>query len=168
MAERGVLARRTDRGTYDVLQARWGATDPAVATVCSGQAPTSLPVAWESARTEPGFGAVLGSLDVLGTAALYRAHRDSSTAFLPLWFGLGFASTPPLDTGGGLVAVYSLRDAQLLRDRFRRFKGHLVDGVAAGFLPVSALPALFEAAIGRLDGRERYLTVPEHGARRLG
>jgi len=168
MAEWGVLARRTDSGAYEVLRSRWGGTDRALDAVCRGQSPTTLQVAWQHDRTERGFEAVVASVDVLGTAALYREGPTRTTAFLPLWFGLPLASTPPRDTAGGLVAVRSLWERRLLRDRFRRFKNRVADGVVAGCLPASALPCLFEGAIANLDGRERYVTVPEHGARRLG
>jgi hypothetical protein len=160
VAERAVLARSRNDGRYDLAAARWGGTDRALGRVCAGTAPGSLPgVSWQDGPTL-GFVRLRRSLDYLSTAALYRVRPAGTTAFLPLWFGLGLPSARPSATIGALVAVASLPDARRLRSQFRALKGRLVDALASGTLPATAAPGVLVAAVAGLEARERYLSGP--------
>jgi hypothetical protein len=159
MAERALLARRRSDGRYDTATARWGGTDRALARVCTGTAPDSLPgVSWRD-RRPLGSLDLVRTLDYLSTAALYRAGPGGTTAFLPLWFGLGLPAARPAVTVGALVAVASLPDARRLRSQFRTLKRRLVDALVTGRLPATAAPAVLAAGIVGLEDRERYLSA---------
>jgi hypothetical protein len=160
VAERGVLVIKRPGGGYDRWSARWGGTDRALDAVSQGTDPLSLPGAdWRPAGDDPSFGSVVGSLDYLGTAALYRVD-SGVTVFVPVWFGLPVAGRLAAPTAGGLVAVPSLWDARRLRAAVRDLKAAVADAVAAGSLPAPAAPLVLSAALAAIDGRERHLAPP--------
>lgn len=159
MAERALLATAGDVD-YSVKVAHWGGTDAAVAAVCAGTPPDSLPaVEWQSTGTTPGFGTAVASLDFLTTATVYRV-RETTTVFLSLWFGLPLATAMASPAVGALVAIDSLAEARRLRRQFRTLKNTLADALVAGYLPAPAVPSALRGAIAMLTGRERYLSVP--------
>lgn len=158
VAERALLARERADGSYAVATSRWGGTDRMLAAVCSGIPPIDLPgISWAAQQNRLDFLSVVASLDVLSTEVLYRVASGETTPFLPLWFGLPLVSTTARPTVGALVAVESVHDARALRRGFRSLKGALADAVAAGTLPLSAVPLVLVAAVVHRSGRERYL-----------
>lgn len=157
MAERALLAHKRPDGRYAVATARWGGTDRALAAVCAGTTPASLPdIDWIERDHQPDFRAVLASLDVLATELCYRVD-DGVTVFLPLWFGLPLAPLRAHPGMGALVAIDSLADARACRRWFRSLKGALADAVTAGTVPWPAVPLVLLASLETLAPRERYL-----------
>lgn len=158
MAERAVLARRRPDRRYDVLDARWGATDRVLAAVDDGVPPGLVAGLDWHRRSDPlSFRRLVATLDYLSTGLLYRVDRDDTTVFLPVWFGLPLADTLADPTAGALVAVDSLADARTLRVAFRTLKGAVADALLAGALAAPAVPIVVRSAIGALDGRECHV-----------
>ncbi len=163
MAERAILARRRGGGRYGCYRARWGGTDRALAAVCAGTLPATLPVRWEADGNAGGFSVVVAGLDYLSTEVVYRRERGRTTAFLTLWFGLPLAGVTASPAAGALVEVASLADARLLRCRWRQLKGVLADALVAGTLPATAVPFVVQGALVPLVQRERYGVWEEIG-----
>lgn len=159
VAERAVLARGRPDGRYDVFLSRWGGTDRVLAAVAAGRSPFALAgVRWRAGPTGVRFGTLVAALDYPATEMVYR-QDGTTTALLPLWFGLPLSDVMAAPTLGALVGVRSLPDARAVRAWFRRVKGALADAVVAGSLPapVAALAPL--AAVGSLRGRPVHVAV---------
>lgn len=158
MAERAVLTRRRPDRRYDVLDARWGATDRALAAVDSGVPPELVEgIDWHRRPDPLPFRRLVATLDYLSTELVYRTDRGDTTVFLPVWFGLPLADTLADPTAGALVSVESLTDVRTLRAGFRTLKAGVADALLAGTLAAPAAPLVICAAIGALSGRERYV-----------
>ncbi|MFT4922274.1 MAG: hypothetical protein ACI8XM_001487 [Haloarculaceae archaeon] len=164
MAERALLAHKHEDcqyegGQYEVCSSRWGGTNRALAAVCAGTQPTALPdVRWSPRQDAISFPVLVGTVDYLSTAVLYRVRSGKTTAYLPLWLGLPFTDARPAPDVGALVAVTSLADARAVRTRFRQFKGALADALRAGTLPAAATPVVVRAVLATLQDREWYLS----------
>ena len=161
MAERAILAHERGDGRYAVSRSRWGGTDRALAAVCAGTAPSSLPVAWQFERPVDDFPALVRDFDYLGTEVCYRDRAGETTAYMSLWLGLPLASARPDGGAGALVEVRSLADARRLRDAFRRLKSRLAETLQAGDCPATVPPVILRGVLAGLAGRERYVAVSE-------
>lgn len=161
VAERALLARERDDGRYDLSAAQWGGTNRALAAVFDGTSPVDVTgIAWHSLDRTVGFSTLVDGLDYLMTEVLYRVRTSETTVFLPLWFGLPVPDARPSPTSGAVVAVTSLRDANLVRVRFRTLKGALADAIAGGTLPVTAAPFVLRGAIAACEDREFHVASP--------
>lgn len=163
VAERAVLASRQPAGNYSVATSRWGGTDRALAAVCTGTHPETLPsVDWRVEQSRVDFPAVAAAIDVLGTEIVYRVDESDTTVFLSLWFGLPLASTIAVPGSGALVSVGSVADARAIRRWFRTAKGTLADAVTAGVLPYAVTSVVLATIVTSLPDRESYLCqLPE-------
>jgi len=173
MGERALLARTDSDGCSSLAVSQWGGSESAIDAVCTGTPPTALPdCSWRQRARVREFQTVVARLDYLGTAAVYRVPNQHpvespATVFLPLWFGLPFATVTANPRVGGLVAVDSLADVRALRRWFRRLKGRLADAITTGSLPIPAATAVLCLAIVSLRHRERYVTVAPGTAERF-
>lgn len=146
---------------------RWGGTDRALAAVCTGTHPETLPsVDWRGEQSHVDFPIVATAVDVLGTEIVYRVDDADTTAFLSLWFGLPLASTTAAPGGGALVSVGSVADARAIRRWFRTVKETLADAVTAGVLPDAVTSVVLATIVTSLPGREWHLCqLPETSER---
>lgn len=159
VAERACLVRERDDRQCDLLTARWGGTDRALAAVLDGVPPSALDVDWQFDRTVASFQTAVETLDYLQTEVLYHVGPTETTVFLPVWLGLPLADVTAAATTGGLVAVRSLSDVQRCRRAMRRLKGTFADALLAGSLPAPAAPFVLCGAIAGLSEREWYLSL---------
>jgi hypothetical protein len=160
MAERALLAREREDGSYTLSTARWGGTDRALSAAFDGIDPVAMPdVEWTSAGTAADFSSVVAALDYLSTAVCYRVDRAGTTVLLPLWAGLPLADEAADPDTGALVAVRSLPDARRLRAEFRTLKRALADALVAGDLPAGAAPFVLAAWVESHADRERHLSL---------
>lgn len=158
VAEPGLLAVARPDGRDDLFRARWAGSDATLAALVGATAREALAAApWTPAGRAVLRGAWLARLDYLRTAAVYVCAPAGVEVYLSLWVGLPTVGLGADPAAGLLVRVDSLADARTLRRRWRRLKGAVADAVAAGTVPLPAVPACL---LWGLEGRARLGSPP--------
>ena len=157
VAEPALLVRRRPDGREDCLQSQWGGSEAALSAVLEAGKPPSRVADWELSRRAVPRSAWLTALDYLRLSAVYLTGGDRTRVYLPLWVGVATAGLSADPVAGALVRVRALPEVRRLRREWRTLKGELGDAVAAGRLPLAAVPLVLR---GALAGRETLDGVP--------
>lgn len=155
VAEPGLLVRRRPDGREDCLRAQWGGSETALSAVLEADQPPQRVADWDPSGRAVPRSAWLAELDSLRLSAVYLQNGDRTKVYLPLWFGVPTAGLDADPEAGALVRVRSLAEARRLREGWRTLKGELGDAVAAGRLPLAAVPLVLRGALAdreTLDG----------------
>lgn len=160
VAEPGLLVWRRPDGREDCLQAQWGGSEAALAAVLEAGRPPRRVADWELSRRAVPRSEWLADLDYLRLSAVYLQGDDGTRVYLPLWVGIPAAGLDANPGAGALVRVRSLADVRRLREGWRVLKGELGDAVAAGDLPLAAVPLALRGAVA---DRETLDGVPPPG-----
>jgi hypothetical protein len=157
VAEPGLLVRRRPDGREDCFRAQWGGREAALSAVLEGDQPPRRVADWALSRRAVSRPAWLAALDHRRVSAVYLRDRARHRVYLPLWVGVPTAGLSADPRAGALARVRSVSDVRQLRTDWRSLRGELGDAVAAGQLPLVAVPVTLRAV---LADRETLAGVP--------
>ncbi len=155
MAEPALLVWRRPDGREDCFRAQWGGSETALSAVLEAGQPPRRVVDWELSRRAVSRSDWLADLDRLRLSAVYLQGCDRSRVYLPLWFGVPAAGLSADPEAGALVRVRSLSAVQRVRGDWRVLRGKLGASIAAGRLPIAAVPLVLRGVVAdreTLDG----------------